>query len=162
MFSCSFSLLYLRQWHWTGERRVCHCHCPGQSSSQGRFSYSWRPTDRCESLLAPPLKIHLIIFFFLYSLSPHLPYCSSHRFPWLSNPGPVLFQYPHSKSQIRWDLVECVKQREESLLLWLNPQKTCSSRGLGGAVFAHEKTSVRNETIHHHLPSFEKWPCLLC
>ncbi len=72
-FSCSsLSLLRLRQRDWSGERRVCHCHRPGQSGSQGRFSHSWRQTDRCESLSASMKSS-------FYFISFHTPFFSIHH-----------------------------------------------------------------------------------
>lgn len=54
-----------------------------------------------------PLLKYICVFFF--PLPPHLSLHSSHGLLRLSNPGLVPFQYPHSKPEIRQDLVECVK-----------------------------------------------------
>lgn len=61
-----FSFLYLRLWNWSGDRGVCHCHSPGQSSSKRRFSHSWRQTDCCESLSAS-METSFLSSFFKYS-----------------------------------------------------------------------------------------------
>lgn len=62
--------------------------------------------SHCRILCNPLLK-YICVFF--SPLPPHLSLHSSLGLLRLSNPGLVPFQYPHSKPEIRQDLVECVK-----------------------------------------------------
>lgn len=144
-----FSLLSLRQWYWSGERCVCHCPCPGQSSSQGRLSHSWRQTDRCESFLSF-FEILLYNFFFILPPSTSTT-LTAHTWSFAFLIQALFHSSIHTPNPDKVGFGREMEGGKSPALI--KSSKACSSRGLRGAVFKH----IASIYSHREWKRKDKW-----